>query len=474
MCAKLLLLCLLGLTLLPTEIFSFRTSSSSLFWSSKFKVPNICFEKSSLYHKACSQNYKKQFFALEALSDKEENGNNENTRSSEDDALFESLRKRQSEIQDEVDEIKNRWRTSDFLTTVPLQLDDWVRRITLSRWPIAALGTAGGSIRVADLSTGELLASAMNVHAQTGGDAEFLETMYGDYDGGGVLAVTMLNNVLVSAGREGGIKIWIFDSEQKKLIPQGEVPSLDGIQVSALSLTPDENYDGLTLWVGSFDKKLRRYDIDCSSSPKSLTIKKPSTLEFNTDIVCMSINTEIGLCVCGLADGSIKFISISTSQILSTWKPYENECARSVAIIEGIDEDNENDDQCYVVCGGGDGRMYFRKLAISTDGEISRSPFFEPEQTPKEILPPHGGPVVSIASRKGGIFVTGAHDGSLRIWDFANPNITKPQPRALYNLMGYKVWLGSICIDGEGLRLFSDGCDNSIVLHDFSQHDDSL
>ena len=33
---------------------------------------------------------------------------------------------------------------------------------------------------------------------------------------------------------------------------------------------------------------------------------------------------------------------------------------------------------------------------------------------------------------------------------------------------GYKVWLGSASTSGDGLRLVSDGSDNTIIVHDFS------
>ena len=72
-----------------------------------------------------------------------------------------------------------------------------------------------------------------------------------------------------------------------------------------------------------------------------------------------------------------------------------------------------------------------------------------------------------MASRPGGILVSAGHDGMLRV-----SRICKPVPRALYGLGGYKVWIGSICIDDDGKRLLSDGRDDVVVVHDFSKKDE--
>ena len=42
-------------------------------------------------------------------------------------------------------------------------------------------------------------------------------------------------------------------------------------------------------------------------------------------------------------------------------------------------------------------------------------------------------------------------------------------PEVCYGLGGYKVWLGSVCVDDK--RLISDGSDNTVVVHDFSKSD---
>ena len=402
------------------------------------------------------------------------NGNDKNKEDSiiSDDLLFAELHKRQAELQSQTKEIEQRWCNADCQTTVPLQLDDWIRRIALDKWPIVAVGTAGGSVRVADVSTGKVRASVLGAHAQVGGDPKLLDVMYGKYDGGGVVAVAMQDDIVVSAGREGGVKIWKFDHDENKLVSQGQPKSLDEVQVTSLTF---DDFGGL--WVGSFDNKLRKFDIVANSSP--LRVTKPIVLQFDSAIVSVATNSDIGLCVCGMEDGYLHFISIASGEVLGSWKPFRLTPARSVAIVEGPHEDTY-----YVACGGGDGTMHIRTLALNADGEIAKSSPFHPTSKPQEIRPPHAGPVVAMAPRKGGLFVSGAHDGSLRLWDCRGNNSSsassapstrlKPHPKALYHLIGYKVWLGSICIDEEGLRLFSDGSDNSVIVHDFSTPDDRL
>jgi len=379
-----------------------------------------------------------------------------------DELLYSDLQKRQAELIDKNKEVEERWCNADCQTSVPLQFDDWVRRITSHRYPIVAVGTANGSVRVADLQSGEELAVAVDAHAPTGGDTNCIDCLFRNYDGGGVIAIAMYEDIVVSAGREGGIKIWKYDNEKGSLIPQGQPGSLDGVSVTTLDF--DDYGD---LWVGCFDKTLHKYEMNISSNV--LKMAKLIAIEFDYGIVSMEVNNDIGLCAVGLQDGTLHFISSTSGHRLSTWNPFEiGVCARSIAVLE-IDIDTYN-----VVCGGSDGSMHMRPLSLNMEGEISMYPFSSTKE-PAQIQPQHGGAVVDIVGRKGGVFVSGAQDGSLRIWDCRDyeelplTKTTRSPARAMYHLIGYKVWLGSICIDKTGLRLFSDGSDNSIVLHDFSQ-----
>ena len=65
--------------------------------------------------------------------------------------------------------------------------------------------------------------------------------------------------------------------------------------------------------------------------------------------------------------------------------------------------------------------------------------------------------------------VSAAHDGTMRVWDLALAADGDRTPEVCYGLGGYKVWLGSVCVDDK--RLISDGSDNTVVVHDFSKSD---
>ena len=109
--------------------------------------------------------------------------------------------------------------------------------------------------------------------------------------------------------------------------------------------------------------------------------------------------------------------------------------------------------------------------APAAEVEASSSLFPTPAEA---LMPPHGGQVVALCGRKGGLLVSGAHDGTLRIWDATatGTGMGKKgdvEPRCLYGFGGYKVWLGSVTTDGT--RLVADGCDNNVIVHDFSRFD---
>ncbi len=109
------------------------------------------------------------------------------------------------------------------------------------------------------------------------------------------------------------------------------------------------------------------------------------------------------------------------------------------------------------------------------------------------VVPPHSGMVVSLTGcRQNGLLVSGSQDGTLRVYDFCydisaegddesseqyateydagsdDPPHVDIHPVILYQLAGYKVWLSSICVDEKGLRLVTDGADNTVVVHDYS------
>ena len=122
--------------------------------------------------------------------------------------LFASLRARQQTLEDELSE---RWREAKCASKVPIALtDSWVRRVAVS-WPQVAIGTADGSVVLADLSTGEELSRTVGphpAHVEGPESARDMKLLHGDYDGGGLTALAFDADHVVSAGREGGCVLW--------------------------------------------------------------------------------------------------------------------------------------------------------------------------------------------------------------------------------------------------------------------------
>lgn len=401
-----------------------------------------------------------------------------------DESFFASLRARRDQLKSRSGEIRNRWVGAKCHSSSRLSLDDWVRRLDLRRWPIAALGTARGSVRVVDLDRSEVLAQTSDgIHSPIGGNPNGNQFLFGDFDGGGTMAVAMKGDSVISAGREGGAKAWRFDRVEKELVPIGEVSSLGRSIVTSLAIDDEQR-----LWAATFcmyEGTVFRFDL-LEKTP--LSEQDPLKIKTATGILSLAVNDEVGLAVVGTAGGTVELISAEDGSIIGTWDVF-NGTATSVRSVEvfhaGIlDEDEAKNNKWCVVCGGGDGSIHVRWLNTKEGIIVPEAPFDEARRA--NSLPPHSGMVVSLTACKkngAGMLVSGAQDGTLRVWDFSDDPLNEGdefsseydagvdpdfQPLVLYQLVGYKVWLGSICVDEEGLRLVSDGSDNSVVVHDFS------
>ena len=131
--------------------------------------------------------------------------------------------------------------------------------------------------------------------------------------------------------------------------------------------------------------------------------------------------------------------------------------------------------------------MHAVPLSIDCDSDVIDEEFplgMSVEEDTVAMQPPHNGPVTSLAWRKGGILLSGAQDGTIRVWDSRprcasdasiNQGVSEVayDPRCLFGLGGYKVWLGSVCTGDNGLRLISDGSDNTVIVHNFSPEGDA-
>ena len=423
------------------------------------------------------------------------------------DAILDALNARREQLQVESAARRERWVTAKCHSSVRLMMDDWVRRLDLKRWPIVALGTAKGGVAVADLERGEVIArSPDNTHSPIGGNPNLNDFLYSTHDGGGTTAVVIKGDSVISSGREGGARAWRLDAESKELVDLGPLANLKGKQVTALSVDAEGR-----LWVGVFDGTFEgsvyMYDL---LDPAPLSDQEPHVVKLPSGVLSMAVSDETSLVACGTTGGTVELISMDKGDHIESWK-VNAEGARADTHIRSVEifqagkaadeEEGSNENWC-VVAGGGNGSMRMRWLQTDEGTAIvhSEEPF-DNNRLPL-VIPPHSGMVVSLTGcRQNGLLVSGAQDGTLRVYDFCydedaaigvdeidgnsgdiddvefsneydamqdEPPQVDIHPVILYQLAGYKVWLSSICVDEKGLRLVTDGADNTVVVHDFS------
>lgn len=423
------------------------------------------------------------------------------------DAILDALNARREQLQVESAARRERWVTAKCQSSVRLMMDDWVRRLDLKRWPIAALGTAKGGVAVADLERGEVIArSPDNTHSPIGGNPNCNEFLYSTHDGGGTTAVVIKGDSVISSGREGGAKAWRLDAERKELVDLGPLANLKGKQVTALSVDAEGR-----LWVGvydgTFEGSVYMYDL---LDPAPLSDQEPHVVKLPSGVLSMAVSDETSLVACGTTGGTVELISMDKGDHIESWKvnaegTRADTHIRSVEIFQAgkaADEEEGSNENWCVVAGGGNGSMRMRWLQTDEGTAIvhSEEPF-DSNRLPL-VIPPHSGMVVSLTGcQQNGLLVSGAQDGTLRVYDFCydedaaigvdeidgnssdsddvefsneydamqdEPPQVDIHPVILYQLAGYKVWLSSICVDEKGLRLITDGADNTVVVHDFS------
>jgi WD40 repeat protein len=266
--------------------------------------------------------------------------------------------------------------------------------------------------------------------------------------------------------------------------------------------------DGV-LWVGCYDGFIRAFEYDDTKVPLFMQREPFYELEVGSEVLSVSVNDEIGCGVAATAEGNVVLFSLEEGEVMSVWKPFgrgvgrrKREYARCAIIVQNDEETTteggkEQPAVWSVICGGSEGSMYEKRLNIDSFGYVSESkPFLNDDSLRGRLRPSHSGLVMAMASPSPGLLVSGSQDGTLRIWDCSYNNCkgksdsikvqnddeeeeaqcdditgVDRRPNCLYAMTGYKVWLGSICTNGE--KLITDGSDNTIISHDFTGEDDS-
>ena len=256
--------------------------------------------------------------------------------------------------------------------------------------------------------------------------------MYGNYDGGGVIAIAAKKDWIVSSGREGGVHLCtIVGTEEDvhtgsrggkskqtrlQLHPLGKLRGLeepfrdeDAVSTSLVAppappLVTSLVFDNQgTLWIGGYDGILRGYDYeqtDIDDRPLMLRQKHADhEIRISSPILSVSVQDEIGCGVLTTLDQGVFMFSLDDGHILSQWNPFEQsrrgENARSASIVQtdlpqpvGDDETDNNDkftepilpeSHWSVIVGGSKGSLYQRRLGIhARTGFISEQhPFLD-------------------------------------------------------------------------------------------------
>ena len=349
-----------------------------------------------------------------------------------------------------------------------------------------------------------------------------LKDLYGDFDGGGIVALAMRDSVVVSSGREGSVHISKIipetdtdddDNNMNQLTAIGKIPQLSSSIVTSLVFDEVE----CILWVGSYDDDeggtIRGYSYDVDDNDelhdahtlKFAMMKTPLySIQSRSGIMSLSLANEVGCAVATTKADGIVLFSTKDGTTLGTWNPFagadtiECEYCRSAAVVQNDEAPRAppmevNQTHTFVssplwsiVAGGSKGSLYQRLLALNIQKVVSkRNPFdtFSPVQLVPGRLK-HGGPIVCLASPGPGVLVSAAQDGSIRIWDSSyqqncyddsdNSDMIDDmggcKPNCLYALAGYKVWIGSCVVLKDDMNmLISDGADNAIVTQVFKK-----
>ncbi|KAG7347906.1 WD repeat-containing protein [Nitzschia inconspicua] len=453
--------------------------------------------------------------ARQALLEKEQQYNKGSSSSSSSFSL--SSAKSFDVFEDDKEEkemIRYNWKEANCVSSVRLQLDDWIRRLAIDLYPLVVCGSARGHLYLADLEAGNgdsSGSSGAGVSTKNGGSPtgrrlgqldclkrvhashleesidtespeqlnEAMEVLFGNYDGGGVLAIAAKKDWIVSSGREGGVHVCSIvgteedvytgsrggKSKQTRLHlqPLGRLRGLEeeqddfyGKLESPLKAVPASTYrtpplitslsfdNQGTLWAAGYDGILRGYDYeqtDVDDQPLMLRQKHPDhQVDMGSPILSISVNDEIGCGVATTLSQGVVLFCLRDGKILSKWNPFENskrgEFARSALLVQTdrpqpFDDQTEGrtsnaeliypDSHWSVIAGGSKGTLYQRPLGIQIrNGLISeKQPLMDMENgfVDRRIRPNHLGQIVAMGSPSTGLLVTASHDGTMRVWD---------------------------------------------------------
>lgn len=293
-----------------------------------------------------------------------------------------------------------------------------------------------------------------------------MEKLYGKIDGGGVVSVAISGDLVASAGREGGVRLWLLersrplppvqsqDEKEKrglgqdstlgklsqlagnaakgknsdrsefknindvvegKLIPLGTLKGLEKTIVTCLKFDSKQR-----LWASAYDGRTRAYDVSkCNDSNFRISVQKPVfQADFTDSVLDMHLCEELNVGACATSDGGVALFSLKTGAFICGIMLFEV-AARSVLILK------QTNGSYAILCGGSNGAIHH--IPLNVDLETKRvdedNPFDVLESTDTAMTPKHTGPVLCLASQNEGItkgmFISGGQDGTGKFFQSA-------------------------------------------------------
>ena len=474
-----------------------------------------------------------------------------------------------------------RWKQGGLRPRVVHESDsDYIRRVDF-QWPNAVMGTASGAVLVSnceELGGSEyrerarrLVAARRDAHGrdwQAADDRGLGErSLLGLYDGGAITAVAIADDVVASGGRDGYRRAWRLPTDADvdspshpseglplELVGEAKHPNV----VTSIAMDPTTG----TAWTTCLDGCLRRWEYargaaragskpggaegdrssDSDSASRAPRLRLAGEWSTGQPALCAAlcawervvyVGTAGGLAFafdagapCGVDDReSCDAPASETRGALCRWLAHDNGATRSVAACPG---------GC--VTGSSAGPIMAWKwnttpsaaAAANVEANGVRSTM-EPPRAVSKLLG-HVAAVVALSAGNPAHLVSGAHDGTVRVWDMpklsdapgaagvapgvdlagviddllrsgeeeddekddattradassdgtrgdgdgdsteakAEAEAPKIERReALYAVTGHTVWLGGISADDT--RILCDGANNIALMYDYSE-----
>lgn len=329
------------------------------------------------------------------------------------------------------------WRAGRCSQHTLVALDDWVRRLRCADNGLLVCGTYSGAVVLVDIESGEQLRTWEPI--SRGDYSATSDECDDDYQDQGLrceVTAIEFDGVTWAAGdASGNIRVHNTTGTAHWGLARCEAP------VSGLCFHEEQLYSV------SVDRRLVCWTIDhvqqssaaadtgtAEGATKITRLQEAGSLLAPSSILCMSKSDNyIAL---GLSSGDILLCTLSPLRTLLRFTAAES----AISAVHLVTSSQ-------LVCGSTDGKVYIWRLD-ETEESGRRTTVFEGHKAPVVCLVGDGEKIVS-----------GARDGTIRVWDLARGCLR-------FMLQGFTAYLGSIQLSPSWL--IADGTNNIVVKLDFA------